>query len=136
MAGSVCGVFRCGRTRRRNRPGAQLAGPGGQDVFQRLCNTEPAKPVPWIFRIQEKILNGWSERSERPVALPTAAARLTSRYTPRIACRGLRSRSYRHRPNRYGHRLISLPQQAPALASGLPESDRGRTAVNVYVLAR
>jgi hypothetical protein len=30
----------------------------------------------WVARVREKILNGRGERSERPVALPTAPARL------------------------------------------------------------
>ena len=54
--------------------------------------TAPAKPAPGLPAARKKILTGRSERSERPVALPTAPAKLTSRDTPRTpppgTCRG------------------------------------------------
>ena len=57
---------------------------------------------PGSCRAREKILNGWSERSEKPVARTTAAARLTSRYTPQDPAAGARHGCARPR----GHRDV------------------------------
>ena len=57
--------------REGNRPA-----PGGQDVFQRAKKgTVPAQPA-GLPASRKKILAARGERSERPVALPTAPARL------------------------------------------------------------
>jgi hypothetical protein len=56
------------------REGNQPA-PGGQDVFSGL-RKDCAGEAGWVAASQKKILAVRGERSERPVALPTAPARL------------------------------------------------------------
>jgi len=60
----ICGVFRCGRTRRRNRAGVQLAGPAGQDVFPAVLKETSGGAGPGICRVREKDLERL-ERAER-----------------------------------------------------------------------
>jgi hypothetical protein len=73
----VRGVFRRRKARRRNRAGAQPGGPDGQDVFQRQKKELRRRSRPRrVTRARKRSLAVRSERSESPVALPAAPARL------------------------------------------------------------
>ena len=64
------------KARRRNRAGAQPAGPGRARCFSAGKERDvPAQPA-GLPAARKKILTARGERSERPVALPTAPARL------------------------------------------------------------
>ena len=74
----VRGVFRRRRERRRNRAGGQPGGPGSEDVFQRAKKQRRRTRLRRVWpAAREKILAVRSERSESPVALPAAPARLS-----------------------------------------------------------
>ena len=116
MAGSGCGVFRCGRTRRRIGRGRNWPARAGEmfsSGLGRHCRRSRSQGWP---AAPEKILNGRSERSERLVAHTTAPARLTSRYTPRIPPPRPTEPHLPPSPPRAGAALHCGPGEAPCTA--------------------